>query len=701
MSDSDDCKDTSLHEAVRYGDLDEVRQAVKEGLNPNQIGLYQWSPLHEAAHNGDQDILKLLLKHRGDPNKPDKLKGCTAVHYAAKEGHVECLRLLLQAGGRYDARNKEGDTVLDLTTDECEQILQEYMVKDLIQKSRKEAKDQLLLEQARKIKAEQAKRAAPLIVEKDPEVLEPRKEASGVSAWNEFQKAKEKEKKDESGYLQLSFEYNAKKSTLKARVWQICDLLLPPPEVSMISTIYVKSYLIPDKTKDSKRKTEEVKVEGQHGQTQEVKIAPKAEKHKYQVTNVQTVFKPTNFKFAKPLEYTGITKEAVKEKSIDLQVFVTQKYSRKSFIVAFVKLPLSVAVKKLVREKFLLKPCMADATPANMKVYSAGEVTVQQSYRNFSSNPNLRNPSLVSLHVTPAERAASDTNLRRVKVENLEKVPSIEIPIPEKDSLPEIRVEEYKVHYSKSTTDLTKVHIPGEISSDEPENVVIDKGRRTSKHEVKVMLHRRKSASTPELSNTDSEMSELDSSVNSQQGAFRAALMKQQKDELSQLEKGRSPNGKRKGKRSKNNKETIELKSLDSALIDRHTHNYHSTVTKLDLPGVHTSPSYTKHQGAKTVTHNARRLPSTTTEKIKQSGALDIHYEDDLTGEKNKNHHRHADQPKPVRDYGTAKSPTGQRKKTTSNSPRVSSPRAHSRTSSSQSNISSISQSSGSTVISL
>ena len=58
-------EDTALHEAVRYGDEDEVRSALREGLDPNQIGLYEWSALHEAANNGDAGIIKLLLKYEG------------------------------------------------------------------------------------------------------------------------------------------------------------------------------------------------------------------------------------------------------------------------------------------------------------------------------------------------------------------------------------------------------------------------------------------------------------------------------------------------------------------------------------------------------------------------------------------------------------------------------------------------------------
>ena len=58
-------EDTALHEAVRYSDAEDVKTALRSGCDPNQIGLYQWTPLHEAANNGDLCIVKLLLSSKG------------------------------------------------------------------------------------------------------------------------------------------------------------------------------------------------------------------------------------------------------------------------------------------------------------------------------------------------------------------------------------------------------------------------------------------------------------------------------------------------------------------------------------------------------------------------------------------------------------------------------------------------------------
>ena len=57
--------DTRLHTSVRYGNADAVLQALKNNCDPNQIGLFRWTPVHEASHNGERDILKLLLHYNG------------------------------------------------------------------------------------------------------------------------------------------------------------------------------------------------------------------------------------------------------------------------------------------------------------------------------------------------------------------------------------------------------------------------------------------------------------------------------------------------------------------------------------------------------------------------------------------------------------------------------------------------------------
>ena len=65
MTEVEGVEDTALHEAVRFADVEGVKEALQNGCDPDQLGLYQWTPLHEAANNGDLSIVKLLIRYKG------------------------------------------------------------------------------------------------------------------------------------------------------------------------------------------------------------------------------------------------------------------------------------------------------------------------------------------------------------------------------------------------------------------------------------------------------------------------------------------------------------------------------------------------------------------------------------------------------------------------------------------------------------
>lgn len=149
-------------------------------------------------------------------------------------------------------------------------------------------------------------------------------------------------------------------------------------DTSMISSVYVKSFLQPDKKKETKRKTEEVKTE----QIDFKEIRKKGQEH---IVN----FQPACFRFKKALEYENITKEILESRFVDIEICIVQRYTRKSFVVATWNMPMKLTAKKLVKEKFPLKPMLSTTLPENMKVYAASEMDVSFT-RNYHSNPNLR-----------------------------------------------------------------------------------------------------------------------------------------------------------------------------------------------------------------------------------------------------------------------------------------------------------------------
>ncbi|RYP66402.1 hypothetical protein DL771_007811 [Monosporascus sp. 5C6A] len=67
-------------------------------------------PLEEAAASGDFLTVQLLLRFGGDPNHRDR-DGWSAIHWAAEEGHLEIVRLLLNEGANVNACLLEDDRV--------------------------------------------------------------------------------------------------------------------------------------------------------------------------------------------------------------------------------------------------------------------------------------------------------------------------------------------------------------------------------------------------------------------------------------------------------------------------------------------------------------------------------------------------------------------------------------------------------------
>ena len=123
-----DCGDAdadSLFDAVVTGDLAEVKRLVVScGVDPNVKDNDGRTPLHRAAKRGHVDIVKLLLEHGANPNIQENKYGYTPLHVAVKNCHVDVVRVLLEHGADPTIRDNEGRTPLDYGSD-CEEIIEE------------------------------------------------------------------------------------------------------------------------------------------------------------------------------------------------------------------------------------------------------------------------------------------------------------------------------------------------------------------------------------------------------------------------------------------------------------------------------------------------------------------------------------------------------------------------------------------------
>eukprot|EP00058_Branchiostoma_floridae_P023619 XP_002609109.1 hypothetical protein BRAFLDRAFT_126136 [Branchiostoma floridae] len=123
-----------LVEASRKGEGSVIRNLLKVGASVdaeefNRTLFYAsqnyLTPLQEAAKFGHADCVRVLIQHAADVNTCDRFD-VTAVHLAGEGGHVQCLHALLEAGadpnkgtkyskpGAYTATNDHVDCIREL-----------------------------------------------------------------------------------------------------------------------------------------------------------------------------------------------------------------------------------------------------------------------------------------------------------------------------------------------------------------------------------------------------------------------------------------------------------------------------------------------------------------------------------------------------------------------------------------------------------
>jgi ankyrin repeat protein len=106
---------TPLLWASREGYDDIVRELLNAGADPNHLD--QWMGAtsgHKAAFWGRAAAMRLLVTHGLDVNARGGYNGYTALHDAVSRGHVEVVKVLLEAKARKEIQGHDGLTALDI-----------------------------------------------------------------------------------------------------------------------------------------------------------------------------------------------------------------------------------------------------------------------------------------------------------------------------------------------------------------------------------------------------------------------------------------------------------------------------------------------------------------------------------------------------------------------------------------------------------
>jgi ankyrin repeat protein len=102
-----------LPRAAERNEFDSVLGMLQRGDPVDSEGEDQRTALSFAASNGNMQIMDLLLEHRADVDHRDRFRD-TALHWAALSGQIDALKRLLAAHATIDVQNGQGATPLML-----------------------------------------------------------------------------------------------------------------------------------------------------------------------------------------------------------------------------------------------------------------------------------------------------------------------------------------------------------------------------------------------------------------------------------------------------------------------------------------------------------------------------------------------------------------------------------------------------------
>ncbi|XP_046852481.1 ankyrin repeat domain-containing protein 39-like isoform X2 [Xenia sp. Carnegie-2017] len=98
--------------AAMNGDEARVQKHLEKNSCPDIVDSAGYTALHYAARNGHIDVCRLLLRHGANPNCETRAGRATPLHRAAYGGHLEIVKLLVQYQAKLDLADIDGQTAL-------------------------------------------------------------------------------------------------------------------------------------------------------------------------------------------------------------------------------------------------------------------------------------------------------------------------------------------------------------------------------------------------------------------------------------------------------------------------------------------------------------------------------------------------------------------------------------------------------------
>jgi uncharacterized protein len=109
---ANDFRMTPLSEACTNGNSALVRSLLKSGANPNTAVATGQTPLMTCARSGSVDAVRMLIEYGAAINAKEPAQNQTALMWAAAEGHPDVVKAFIDAHADLKANSKQGFTAI-------------------------------------------------------------------------------------------------------------------------------------------------------------------------------------------------------------------------------------------------------------------------------------------------------------------------------------------------------------------------------------------------------------------------------------------------------------------------------------------------------------------------------------------------------------------------------------------------------------
>jgi ankyrin repeat protein len=122
---------TLLHFAAGAGCLEVVTLLLRLGVDPNLQGRGR-TPLccvaNECESEAGPEVIRALMRAGADVNGCSGVTRATALHSAARRGHVKIALALLDADAAVNAKDRKGDTPLQRAINCCKSEVSQLLI---------------------------------------------------------------------------------------------------------------------------------------------------------------------------------------------------------------------------------------------------------------------------------------------------------------------------------------------------------------------------------------------------------------------------------------------------------------------------------------------------------------------------------------------------------------------------------------------